>query len=224
MPGVARGRGDEDAARPAAAAQRGFVDAARSSRRPCRGGRRRPARRRRGRSGWSRGRAPSPARRDRARAGNATRSSSSAGSNSHSALPPLLNQTSGASGASAVSLPRTCGHGRDRAHLLRPRLADAVGKRRRPFGDVAGAHADDHVALGGEVAQRRGTDRRGRRPRAPCGGRGRAGPRPAPRSRRPRSAPRRRDRPASTNTTSASLKAFWKSSISAAGACSGAAA
>ena len=40
---------------------------------------------------------------------NWTRSSSSLGSNSHSALPPLLNQTSGASGALGVSLPRTCG-------------------------------------------------------------------------------------------------------------------
>ena len=38
-----------------------------------------------------------------------TRSCSSVGSNSHCAVPPLLNQTNGASGASGVSLPRTCG-------------------------------------------------------------------------------------------------------------------
>src|SRR3712207_8120282 len=34
-----------------------------------------------------------------------------------------------------------------------PRLAHAVGETRRPLGDVAGSHADDHVAVGGEIAQ-----------------------------------------------------------------------
>ena len=171
--------------------------AGRSWRTPCRGGRRRRARRRRGRSGSSRGRAPSPARRDRARARNATRSSSSVGSNSHSALPPLLNQTSGASGAFGVSLPRT--FGMVATALISFALASQMplGKRAGPFGDVAGAHADDHVAFGREVAQLAAQLVEVCRRCEPCGGRGRAAPRPAPPNRLPRSAPRRRDRPAS---------------------------
>ena len=107
MPGVARGRGDEDAARPAAAVELVVAAAPRPARTPCRAARPRPARRRRGRSGSSRGRAPSPACPRRARARKRSRSSRSAGSNSQSAAPPLLNHTSLASGASRVSLPRT---------------------------------------------------------------------------------------------------------------------
>ena len=84
---------------------------------------------------------------------NWTRSSSSLGSNNHSALPPLLNHTSGASGTFCVNLPRTSGMCSDGVHLLRPRVADAPCERSRPFGDVAGAHADDHVPLGREVAE-----------------------------------------------------------------------
>ena len=52
------------------------------------------------------------------------------------------------------SAPADLGHGRDARSFARPRLADAVGQRGRPFGDVAGAHADDHVAFGREVAER----------------------------------------------------------------------
>ena len=45
------------------------------------------------------------------------------------------------------------GEGRGAAHPRRPRLADAVGAARRPFGDVAGAEADDHVARRGEPGE-----------------------------------------------------------------------
>ena len=125
-------------------------------------------------------------------AGNATRSSSSAGSNSHSALPPLLNQTSGASGALGVSSPADLAAWSRSRSFARPRVADAVGERGGPFGDVAGAHADDHVAVGGEVAQLAAQLVEVVDGRAPCGGRARAGLRLARRNRRPRSALRRR--------------------------------
>ena len=61
------------------------------------------------------------------------RSSTSAGSNSHSAVPPLLNQTSGASGALGVRRPRTLGMVATDAHFARPRFADAVGQRAPPI-------------------------------------------------------------------------------------------
>ena len=131
----------------------------------------------------------------RARAGNACRSSTSAGSNSHSALPPLLNQTSGASGASlrVCRAPRTSfvrrSQGRCatpstslrttglRPHsFVLPRRANAVGQARRPFGDVAGAQADDHVARRRRDRAEPGQARRGSQRRGPCGGRGRASP------------------------------------------------
>ncbi len=34
-----------------------------------------------------------------------------------------------------------------------PRITDAVCERGGPFGDIAGAHADHHVALGREIAE-----------------------------------------------------------------------
>ena len=63
--------------------QRHLVEPLDLGERPCRAARRRPARRRRGRSCSSRGRAPSPARAGSSSRRKATRSSTSAGSNSH---------------------------------------------------------------------------------------------------------------------------------------------
>ena len=88
----------------AAAAHPVARPAARPWRTACRAGPPRPARRRRGRSGWSRARAPSPALRGSSSARKACRSATSFGSNSQSAAPPDLNQTSGASGASRGQL------------------------------------------------------------------------------------------------------------------------
>ena len=96
-------------------------------------------------------------------------------------------------GEAAVALgaalePRQVDHARS---CRRPRLGDAVGEAGRPFGDVAGAQADHHVARRGEVARAGGRPRRRRRPRARRDGRAASSPRPGPRHRPPRSAPRR---------------------------------
>ena len=93
-------------------------------------------------------------------AGSATRSSRRPARTAIRHCRRVLNQTSGASGASAVSLPRTCGQGRDALISSPSRCADAVGEPRRPFGDVARAHADDMSPSRGEVAQRCGRGRR----------------------------------------------------------------
>ena len=68
--------------------------------------------------------------------------------------PPVLNQMKSARAARRrSSRPRTVGQVERPRSCRRPRLADAVGKARRPFGDVAGAEADHHVARRGEIAQ-----------------------------------------------------------------------
>ena len=83
-----------------------------------------------------------------------------------------------------------------RGHLRRSRLGDSVGQARRPFGDVARAHADDDVAVGGEVAQGLRQGRPGCRRSSPSGAARARGRRRARSHRRPRSAPRRPHRPA----------------------------
>ena len=108
-PRVARGRGDEDAARAAAAAQRRRVDRLDLARTACRAGPRRPARRRRGRSGSI----PSPSAitgtAGSSSARKAARSSASAGSNSHSRRAARLEPDQRRERRVGVSRPRTAG-------------------------------------------------------------------------------------------------------------------
>ena len=87
-------------------------------------------------------------------AGSATRSSRSAGSNSNSAAPPDLNHTSGASGASGLSLPRTVGSVDGVAHFAA--LAWRDRRRPRPAAHLVMSPAPMHTIMspgGGEVAQ-----------------------------------------------------------------------
>ena len=149
-----------------------------------------------------------PAWRDRAPPGTRARSSRSAGSNSHSAGPPVLNQTKRRQRRIGLELAahlcpspaeQASGAPECTALMRASRLASLrrclSARPGRPFGDVAGAEADHHVARRGEVAQAGG---RVGRPSTVLAADGRAAsaPRPAPRGRRPRSAPRRPHRPA----------------------------
>ena len=166
MPGVARGRGDQDAARPAAAFERT------ASRRASTVANALPSRT------TTPGTPPSRTIRLEPRPsaitgvagvevarGTPCRSSRSAGSNSQSAAPPDLNQTSGASGALRGQLAAHAGSDRPSSVVVAEpgaspcarQLADLpahaacsardrVGEARRPLGDVARAEADDHVA------------------------------------------------------------------------------
>ena len=150
----------------------------------------------------------------------AARSSSSAGWNSASARPPARNQVILSISAFGVMPP---------AHAAQPspsvveqRLAivlHAVCRQRRqflrqrigPLGDVAGAEEHDEVAGLGQLPHQR-RDRRGPRCSARRDGRRSGCARPAPPSRRRRSAPRRPHRPAPRCTVSASLKQAQNSS------------
>src|SRR5687768_9802061 len=98
------------------------------------------------------------------------KSSTSLGRTSHSAGPPVRNQMKSASEPLGSTLPSRRGSSitplippdKNRCQtpnfwggrsFLTPRAGDAVCEAGGPFGDVAGAEADHHVAGRGEVAQ-----------------------------------------------------------------------
>ena len=176
MPRVARGRGDEDPARAAAAAQSGLVERSIFANGL-------PSRT------TTPGTPPSRTMRlePRPSAITGTSGSSSRRKCDEILLVRRLEQPFGVAaalepdqrrqrrvGGQPARAPRAWSR---RALIARPfAVADAVGERGRPFGDVAGAHADDHVAVGGEVAQLAAELVEIVDGRAPCGGRARASP------------------------------------------------